>query len=235
MSAEQAECSPSLLDNSRWIVSEPLFGDVLLRERRRAERSDLSMDLVTVTFDGSTDHAVALWKAAVEAVNCATRETDIVGWMRTNAVLGIILTEVEADKDLADQMAQRIRQELVKRISAAKRDPFSVRVDISSDRRPRATAYDVAKRSLDVVGSAALLAGLSPLMLLIAGLIKLKSEGPVLFRQVRVGQRGRPFEMLKFRTMQVNSDDRIHQAFVADLIKAETPAKGLFKIADDPA
>ena len=68
-------------------------------------------------------------------------------------------------------------------------------------------------------------------MLLIAGLIKLKSEGPVLFRQVRVGQRGRPFEMLKFRTMQVNSDDRIHQAFVADLIKAETPANGIFKIA----
>ena len=254
ISAERAECSPSLLDSSRWVISEPLFSDVLLRERRRAERSDLSMELLTVTFDGRSDHADAIWKAAVDAVNCAARETDIVGWMRTNAVLGIILSEVAADKDSADQVAQRIRRELVKRISAAKRDTFSVRVhkspdveaaangstldealiDISSDRRPRPTGYDVAKRSLDIVGSAALLAGLSPLMLLIAGLVKLKSEGPVLFKQVRVGQRGRPFEMLKFRTMHVNNDDRIHQAFVADLIKAATPANGVFKIVDDP-
>ena len=59
------------------------------------------------------------------------KQTSLDGCGRTQC-LGIILTEVEADKDLADQMAQRIRQELVKRISAAKRDPFSVRVDISS-------------------------------------------------------------------------------------------------------
>jgi lipopolysaccharide/colanic/teichoic acid biosynthesis glycosyltransferase len=161
-------------------------------------------------------------------------------------VLGIILTEVTAETDSADQAAQRIRRELAKRISATKRDTFSVRVykspdvdvafiDMSFDHRPRAAGYDIAKRSLDILGSAALLAGLSPLMLLIAGLIKLKSSaGPVLFKQVRVGQHGRPFEMLKFRTMHVNNDDRIHQAFVADLIKAATPANGVFKIVDDP-
>jgi lipopolysaccharide/colanic/teichoic acid biosynthesis glycosyltransferase len=58
-----------------------------------------------------------------------------------------------------------------------------------------------AKRALDVVVAATLLVILSPLMGLIALAIKLTSRGPVLFRQERVGQHGRPFEMLKFRTM----------------------------------
>jgi len=241
------------MDNIRWLVSEPLFSDVLLRERRRSDRSDLSMELLVVTFDGPLENAAASWRPAVDAIACATRETDIVGWIRTNELLGIILTEVEADADLGDQMAQRIRRELAKRISTTPSGTFSVHVykspdmeaprngatpgqtlvDISSDRRRRATAYDVAKRSLDVVASAALLAVLSPLMLLIAGLIKLKSEGPVLFKQVRVGQHGRPFKMLKFRTMYVNADHDIHKAFVTDLINA-APTNGVFKIVHDP-
>ena len=87
---------------------------------------------------------------------------------------------------------------------------------------------------MDLLASTVLLAALSPLMLLIAALIKLRSKGPVLFKQLRVGQRAQPFHMLKFRSMQVNNDDRIHQAFVSDLIKAATPATGVFKIVDDP-
>ncbi|HYV64896.1 MAG TPA: undecaprenyl-phosphate glucose phosphotransferase [Myxococcales bacterium] len=60
----------------------------------------------------------------------------------------------------------------------------------------------VAKRAFDVILSALFLAVLSPLMLLVALLVKLTSRGPVLYRQERVGLDGKPFPMLKFRTMR---------------------------------
>ena len=57
------------------------------------------------------------------------------------------------------------------------------------------------KRSFDAVGSALGLLAASPLLLVVAILIKLDSDGPVIFRQSRVGRDGRAFEMWKFRTM----------------------------------
>jgi lipopolysaccharide/colanic/teichoic acid biosynthesis glycosyltransferase len=62
--------------------------------------------------------------------------------------------------------------------------------------------YAAAKRRIDVVVSLLALAAHLPLLLLIAIAIKLDSPGPVVFRQQRIGLHGRPFEMLKFRTMQ---------------------------------
>ncbi len=64
--------------------------------------------------------------------------------------------------------------------------------------------YLFAKRTLDIAISALVLVVGAPVMALIAVLIKRESEGPVLFRQVRVGQYGRTFQILKFRTMYVN-------------------------------
>jgi len=60
----------------------------------------------------------------------------------------------------------------------------------------------LAKRAFDVILSALFLALLAPLMLLVALLVKLGSPGPVLYRQERVGLDGKPFRMLKFRTMR---------------------------------
>lgn len=62
------------------------------------------------------------------------------------------------------------------------------------------------KRSFDVVSSAIGLAILSPVMLLMAALIRLEDKGPVLYRGERVGKNHRPFKMLKFRTMVVNAE-----------------------------
>jgi lipopolysaccharide/colanic/teichoic acid biosynthesis glycosyltransferase len=62
--------------------------------------------------------------------------------------------------------------------------------------------YLVVKRGLDVVVSLTLLIILAPLLVAIALIVVLDSEGPVLFRQTRVGQHGRHFAMLKFRTMR---------------------------------
>jgi lipopolysaccharide/colanic/teichoic acid biosynthesis glycosyltransferase len=61
----------------------------------------------------------------------------------------------------------------------------------------------------------------------------------VFFKQQRVGERGKPFTMLKFRTMHVNNDSAIHKEFVSKLIKGATPVGGdggnaAFKIVNDP-
>ncbi|MCR4994671.1 MAG: sugar transferase [Bacteroidales bacterium] len=62
------------------------------------------------------------------------------------------------------------------------------------------------KRMLDVLGSLVLIILLSPLLSFIALLIKLKSSGPVFFRQERVGYHERPFQILKFRTMSSDAE-----------------------------
>jgi lipopolysaccharide/colanic/teichoic acid biosynthesis glycosyltransferase len=64
------------------------------------------------------------------------------------------------------------------------------------------------KRAFDVVASLAGLVVLLPLLLLVALLIKLTSPGPVFFRQVRAGRGGRPFRIIKFRTMTADAPSR---------------------------
>jgi lipopolysaccharide/colanic/teichoic acid biosynthesis glycosyltransferase len=58
-----------------------------------------------------------------------------------------------------------------------------------------------------------------PFLGLIAVLILIDSKGPVFYQQVRIGKHGRLFTMYKFRSMQVNADPTIHQAYVSRLIK----------------
>ncbi|HVI24538.1 MAG TPA: sugar transferase, partial [Myxococcales bacterium] len=71
--------------------------------------------------------------------------------------------------------------------------------------RPRALAF---KRIFDVVASATALWLLTPLLIVVAVAIKLTSRGPLFFRQMRVGLRGKPFNMLKFRSMVVDAEAR---------------------------
>jgi lipopolysaccharide/colanic/teichoic acid biosynthesis glycosyltransferase len=85
------------------------------------------------------------------------------------------------------------------------------------------------KRGVDLVGALLLVALLSPLLLLIALLIKLDSPGPILFRQRRIGRDGQPFWMFKFRTMVDGADEQ--KAALRHLNEA---ADGLFKIDGDP-
>jgi lipopolysaccharide/colanic/teichoic acid biosynthesis glycosyltransferase len=77
------------------------------------------------------------------------------------------------------------------------------------------------KRALDL----SLLALLLPGLLLVAGfvalVVKLGSPGPVLFRQRRVGYRGREFVCLKFRTMLVNAETESHRRHTQELIKSQ--------------
>jgi lipopolysaccharide/colanic/teichoic acid biosynthesis glycosyltransferase len=66
--------------------------------------------------------------------------------------------------------------------------------------------YPLVKRLFDFTLSGLALATLSPLIFLLALLIKIDSEGPVFYRSIRVGKDGKPFKMLKFRSMVINAD-----------------------------
>ena len=72
-------------------------------------------------------------------------------------------------------------------------------------------SYLRAKRILDITVTLLLLPVLCLVMALIALLIRLDSEGPIFFRQKRLGQNGSEFEFLKFRSMYVNNDDAAHR------------------------
>jgi lipopolysaccharide/colanic/teichoic acid biosynthesis glycosyltransferase len=71
-----------------------------------------------------------------------------------------------------------------------------------------------------------------PVALLIAGFVLLTSGNPVIFRQERVGYRGRRFTCLKFRTMQVNADTSGHQAYLAQLARSDVPMTKLDQKGD---
>ena len=87
----------------------------------------------------------------------------------------------------------------------------------------------VVKRMMDVVLSASALVVLSPLMLLVAVLIKLTSAGPVFFRQRRMGLNGRIFTLLKFRSMIENAESMLEE------LRAKNEMSGpVFKLKDDP-
>jgi exopolysaccharide biosynthesis polyprenyl glycosylphosphotransferase len=87
----------------------------------------------------------------------------------------------------------------------------------------------VVKRLFDAAVSAGLIVLASPLLAVVALLVKIDSPGPVLFRQERVGFEGAPFKMLKFRTMVADAEARL-----ADLAHRNDGSGLLFKIKDDP-
>jgi lipopolysaccharide/colanic/teichoic acid biosynthesis glycosyltransferase len=102
--------------------------------------------------------------------------------------------------------------------------------------RPDAPWWGEASRAaLDLAVAALLVLVLSPVLLLIGLWVRLDSPGPALLRQQRVGRGGRVFTLLKFRTMQVDCDDRVHRALIrAELAGADTRCGGSTKVHEDP-
>jgi lipopolysaccharide/colanic/teichoic acid biosynthesis glycosyltransferase len=74
----------------------------------------------------------------------------------------------------------------------------------------------LAKRAIDASVSAALLIATAPLLAACAVAVKLSSAGPVLFRQRRIGKDGRPFDLLKFRSMMLNDDSDLTWSVLDD-------------------
>jgi lipopolysaccharide/colanic/teichoic acid biosynthesis glycosyltransferase len=241
------------------LLDERLFRGAFLRERKRADRSDRPLALLLVGMKAPAgSESASIWRRVVDAISAAKRETDVMGWFERRTTLGLILPDAPiAESGFVVDFQARVWRELAQRLdpkaiallsidvhahrgtpSAAAMpsvDPFLA----SPARDVRRVVQDVAKRLLDVAGSAALLALLAPLFLVVAALVKLTSSGPILYRQQRVGQMMKPFRILKFRTMHQNANDAIHHQFVTSFIKSgpqaqEAGRKGVFKITNDP-
>ena len=233
------------------VLSEQLFRDTLIRERRRAERSDRPVGVLLVTLERPDHRAATAWRDLVIAISAARRETDAVGWFKRRHTLGIILpagtshfhpSNTDLFRTLEAQAAQGFSIQLcVHPVSDTSclgiRGIDAVLAPTFWERQPR--RYDAVKRMLDVTLSGLLLMLLSPVFAVVAVFVKATSRGPVLFRQERVGHLMRPFVMLKFRTMEVDAATAIHQEFVSAFINGAQPenqagSHRVFKIVKDP-
>jgi len=87
----------------------------------------------------------------------------------------------------------------------------------------------ISKRAFDLVLAGLLLLAISPVLAVVALLIKLGDGGPVLFRQKRIGRDGEPFEVLKFRTMRVDAEEHLQE-----LVDGNERNGPLFKMERDP-
>src|SRR5215208_6560649 len=218
--------------SGRWrgrpvVVGQSLFRDALTRERKRADRFDEPFVLVLVARKPDRVAESSLWLSVVEALAAAKRDTDVLGWFDYGSVLGLIVPETEAcDASFTLEIESRVQVALAARLDAELRSDFLLRLHRHVGPRPssstapadaapilgdlspslRVRTRTAVKRVLDVTAAGVLLALLSPLFLLIAALVKLKSPGPVFFKQARVGEFGKPFMMLKFRSMRMNAD-----------------------------
>lgn len=240
------------------IASEKRFGEMLCLERKRAERSRRPfllalVDLQKALKNDSTDQLIhKVWSSLCSA----SRDSDIRGWYVQGAVLGIIFVEIESGgpSSVSEIIRSRVTSALLKNLKREVVDLIGITMVLQPDSAANWQKWSglyrdlqeeesgkrisrAVKRGLDVVGSATTLFVLLPLMSVIALLIKLSSRGPVFFRQPRVGHRGIPFTMLKFRTMRDSNDGNLHRQFVQRFIAGKTnipePAP-VYKIENDP-
>jgi lipopolysaccharide/colanic/teichoic acid biosynthesis glycosyltransferase len=96
----------------------------------------------------------------------------------------------------------------------------------------RSRAYFFVKRLIDILGAIFAIIIFSPFMAIAAIGIKLTSKGPVFFIQKRVGKGGEVFNMLKFRSMLISADDKLHKEFVKVYMNGKN-GEDKFKLTDD--
>ncbi|MHC3376673.1 sugar transferase [Ligilactobacillus equi] len=102
-------------------------------------------------------------------------------------------------------------------------------VTLSQEKINRRYFYRCVKRLFDFCASLIALIPLSVIFLLIAILIKLDDQGPIMFTQTRVGRNGKLFKIYKFRSMRVNAEDLLEK------LKTHNQVEGpMFKMKDDP-
>lgn len=109
---------------------------------------------------------------------------------------------------------------------------------VSSTEWEQSAYFALAKPIIDYCLAAILLMLTSPLFLIFSIGIKFHSSGPVFYYQQRIGRNGRPFRMVKFRSMRVNADTNLHKEYVQSLIKKnlgpEDLGKATLKLKADP-
>ncbi len=247
-----------LFDRVYGFYSEAYFRELLVLERKRTERSRKPFLLMLVdTARLSSEKERKTVRKIMNVLNRSSRDTDLKGWFKQDAILGIIFTEIAAesrDSILAKvniALAGELETATLKKLDVrcfvfpeeqANQDDISPAAELGLYGPPAAGAASrvsmALKRGLDVFGSLIAIMIFSPVFILIPILIKLSSKGPVFFKQDRVGVGGRSFKLLKFRSMHVNNDASIHQQYIKEFIKnskaAEDGDTKVFKIQNDP-
>jgi lipopolysaccharide/colanic/teichoic acid biosynthesis glycosyltransferase len=237
---------------SRHLLDEALFRNSLSRECKQADRYEEPFGLALVTL--APRMRVPSCSAHVaDALRTVARDGDLIGWFEQGVVLGLIRSGASAKAaETAECLEQLLECELDRRLGADAVN-CNVRAGIYSPHdgpealplqetagRVSAIVHHAAKRAFDVIGSAVLLTISSPLLLVIAAVVKWNSKGPVLFWQQRIGRHGRPFMMLKVRTMEAGADDGIHQQYVSQYIRggpeggSQAGTRTVFKLVSDP-
>jgi lipopolysaccharide/colanic/teichoic acid biosynthesis glycosyltransferase len=251
-------------DSHKSLVPEALFLRLLTLERKRAERSGRTFLLIVLDGAQLFQQSRTAMARVTSALCSSIRETDLIGWNRQDAAVGIILTELgAADRSaIRRAMLDTLTSTLRSRIGSEQTDQIHIsfhffpgehegpKAGPSVDKKlyPEVHSEDkskrvsrLVKRAIDIVGSLVALVLLSPLLAFIAVAIKLTSKGPVMFRQGRVGQHGVVFQFLKFRSMRTDSDPRMHREFVNEFIRTSSNSSSsgrapakVYKITDDP-
>lgn len=101
--------------------------------------------------------------------------------------------------------------------------------EIIEIKRKESAVYNISKRTLDIIASTLGLIILSPILLVVAILIKLESKGPAIFSQKRIGLNKKEFEMYKFRSMVQNAEELKEK-----LAKENEMSGPMFKMKNDP-
>jgi lipopolysaccharide/colanic/teichoic acid biosynthesis glycosyltransferase len=252
----------ALYDGDYCCYVEEYFQELLTFERRRSERSGRPFLVMTLDFTGIRDvesrRESVMW--AMKTLCVLTRDTDIKGWYKNPVILGVIFTEMNSLE--TETLQKKIHESLSARLSDEQLDDiqisfyrfpkdgkpnkpggrlnFTFYPEYPKKERTQKNALKI-KRIIDVIGSIVGILIYSPLFIIIPLCIKLTSRGPVLFRQERVGQYGKNFIFLKFRSMYAGNDEDVHKKYVQDLIagkvSGETEGKGVgqkvYKITND--
>lgn len=249
------------------ILEEHHFLRMLCLERKRSERSGNSFMLMLIRGGELFENgqAASTLRRIGHAVDVSTRETDTLGWYEQGSTLAILFTEIGEPDLNAKLIVRKVTKALQGALGIEQLDEVQISFRVfpeppgrdgsdkndgdadlvfypdAWERHDTRRGARLFKRSIDIVGSLLLLAVLFPVLLVIALLVRFSSEGPILFRQRRVGQFGIAFTFLKFRSMYTNNDPRIHQEYVASLIKGRAELKqsgegkaGVYKLTNDP-
>lgn len=247
-------------EDENGFYKECFFKRLLVLERKRSERSrnHFLLMLLDISKVATRSHKSFQKKIAI-IFELATRGIDVRGWYKDGKVVGIIFfgPPKGGEHMLVNKMKSTFANMLEPEESSAvefswivfpngehnqNQDKENTPIDLYRTPDQESVSRKVsliAKRSVDIAGSLFFIALFSPLFVLIPLAIKLTSEGPVFFRQLREGKKRKTFSFLKFRSMYANNDAAIHKEFVTDFIKGKnsmTPdgRKPVFKIKNDP-
>jgi lipopolysaccharide/colanic/teichoic acid biosynthesis glycosyltransferase len=255
----------SLSAGERKALTEVAFLRMIAIERKRTERSGEPFLLMLLEAGNHQDSEKngGVLDSVLSVLLSFFRETDVIGWYKERTTVGVVFTGLVAEDKISilKLIQSRVSTLLRDRLTPDQFNLVSISFylfpddwddgnsgpsitpalypDLLNPGKGRRFLLTV-KRVIDVIGSTLALIVSMPILYLIGIAIKLTSKGPVLFRQRRVGQFGKRFTVLKFRTMHIDNDRSVHKQFVTKLIAneakpvpSEVDGEGVYKLTND--